>query len=176
MVSVSHHCRSVVQALLSDGTAGFNTTLATISESYGIDPYTINFDGTARNKNFFTGYYGPKVLDETSNFKYPVACLYTIKSQNNNQEKFRTFSGSLMLGFDVYLSFAKSAALPDTDTIGDATEETMYNVFQTESHFTFFQDVIFDGDLTISRSPLSLGASNWIQTISSKIVLDYNIT
>ena len=156
--------------ILADPSSGFNAVMGSLCDTYNIEPFTIDFGPASRN--FFQGWYGPTVLDETSNVKYPVMCLYTVKSQNTNQEKFRLFSGSVMMGLDVYLTFRKSSAPQDTETLGDAVESTMYTVFDGD---TAYGDVLYNGDLLIQKGPLQLGASNWIQLVSSKLTFDLNI-
>ena len=166
MLSISKYIRDTAASIITNDTTGFNPTLAAICEDYGVQPFRLDFE---KNTNFFQGWYGPKVLDESSNFRYPAAYLYTIKSQNQNLQKFATFSGAQMMGFDILLGFKKSSALPDTETLGDAVEASTYTMFNIAS----WGDVTFNGDVTVMRSPLAFGASNWLSLVRSTFSADY---
>src|SRR5260370_37158888 len=107
MISVSKHIRDTVTAILSDSDTGFNPTLTTICDQYQIDPFLIDFGSTS--KSFYQGWFTSKTLDVTTSFKCPLMLAYTIKSQNQNLEKFRTFTGAVMMGLDVYLPFSTSS-------------------------------------------------------------------
>lgn len=172
MFSVSKQVRDVVTTLMADETVGFNPTLMAICDDYEISPFSIDFSDNS--KNFFAAYYNAKDLSETSSFRFPIVCLYTIKSQNTNENKFVTFSGSVMIGIDTYLSFGKSSALADTESLADAVEATYYKLFNSESNQSFYQTggVIYNGDLLIQRGPVAKGGSNWLQLMQSRLTFD----
>ncbi len=173
MISVSKHIRDVVVNIMSDQSTGFNATLTAVSDQYQIEPFLIDFSSIS--KNFYQGWYSSKTLDITTAYKCPLMLLYTIKSQNQNLEKFRVFSGAALMGLDIYLSFKKSAAIPDTETLGDAVEATLYNLFNQESTAALYGDVIFNGDISIQKGPLALADTNWLQLIQSRLSFDFNI-
>jgi hypothetical protein len=172
MISITKHIRTAITTLLSDSNSGFNPTLQTVCEEYGISPFAIDFG--VRSKNFYQGWYGYDELVQTSNFKLPVMCLYSVKTQNQNLEKFRVFSGASMIGIDLYLSWNKSSAVLDTETLGDAVTDTLYNMFNREDNFSFFGDVIYNGDLSINKGPLALSGDNWLQLSQSRLSVDYH--
>jgi hypothetical protein len=123
MANVSQYVRSTLVTLLSDDSAGFNVTLATVSTAYGIPTFAIDF--TSNSKSFYQGWWSPKDIVETSNMKFPMMCFYTSKSQNQNTQKFATFAGSVMMNLDVYLSIPQSMAQNKTDNQSDAVESTL---------------------------------------------------
>jgi hypothetical protein len=172
-VQVSNQARTVVTNFLSDNTLGFNATLATICGSYGITPFTINF--APKSKNFFTGYYAPKDLVTTSNISFPLMCLYTIKSANNNQEKFHVFSGSVMIGLDTYIGFPSSAAPSDPETLVDAVEDTLYNLFNSPATQHLWTPVSYNGDVQVNRGVLTKQGPNWLQLVRSMMTFDINV-
>jgi hypothetical protein len=170
MVSITKHIRTTVTTLMSDSTSGFNANFETVCEAYNINPFFIDFG--AKSKNFYQSYIGYNELIQTSNFKFPVMCLYTTKTQNQNTEFSRLFSGTSGLGIDVYLSWPKSSAVLDTETLGDAVSDAMYNMFNHQT--ASYGDILPNGDLTIQRGPLVLGGDNWLQLLQCRLSVDYN--
>jgi hypothetical protein len=171
MASVSKHIRDTIVTLLADETVGFNATLATIAQSYNVKPFSLDFTGNSRN--FFQGYYTAKDLVESTNLKKgPFACLYTIKSQNTNDQKFVTFSGSVLVGIDTYITFPQSAALSNTDDLTDAVEATYYTMFNSAANYSFYGDVQYNGDLLATRGPVAMGLPNWVQLMQCRVSFD----
>ena len=157
-------------ALMADETVGFNPTLQAITTGIQLPTFTLDFSATS--KNVLQGWYAAKDLIATTTTKFPLMCVYTIKSQNQNTAKFATFSGSVMFGLDTYLSFPPSQARNNTDDLVDAVEGTLYTVFNSPSNYGYYGDVQYNGDLTIQRGPIAKGAQNWLQLISSRLTFD----
>lgn len=170
MLSISKHARQTLVTLLADENVGFNPTLAIICQTYGIPAFTLDF--TAKG-NFFQGYYSAKDLVETTPLKKgPIVCMYTMKSQNMNDQKFVTFSGSIMFGIDTYVTFPQSSALQNTEDLVDAVEATYYSVFNSAANYSFYGDVQYNGDLLVTRGPLAKGLPNWVQLVQSRLTVD----
>lgn len=167
MISISNHVRSTIGAMLAHPTVGFNPTLGTIANDYGCTPFTIDYRTTSNN--FFTGYFTSKNLLDTSNISLPMQCLYTLRAMNTNSEKYAVFAGTLDLGIDTYISFGKSGAPRDTDTVADAVEATLYNVFHQEANMPLYGNVTYSGDLTVTRFPLQQSGTNWLQLVQARL-------
>jgi hypothetical protein len=170
MVSVSKSVRDVVTALMSDSVIGFNATLSTIAAAYDIKPFVIDFG--PHSSNYFQGYYGAKDILETSASNMPLICAYTFKSQNTNQQIYATFSGTVGIGIDTYVSFPRSSAMLDTETLGDTVEDTYYNLFNSTATQKYWTSIGYNGDLVITRGAVAMGADNWYQLIKSQLTFD----
>jgi len=175
MVSVTKTVRDSITSLVADPSVGFNPTLVKVCNDYNVQPFLIDFSNNSRN--FFAGYYGAKAIMETTNTKFPLICLYTIKSTNTNQQKFQVFSGTILLGIDVYLSYGKSSAFGNTDLLADAVEDTIYNVFNSEANYGFYSaasgDLEYNGDISVTRSSLTKDAYNWLQALQVRFTVDF---
>jgi hypothetical protein len=168
--NISKHIRDTVTALLSSETVGFNPTLAALCTQFQVPTFSIDF--IAKTKNFIQGWFAAKDVIATSTLKLPLMCFYGIKSQNQNTQKFTTFSGSVMMGLDTYISFPSSQAPNTADNIVDAVEGTLYTVFDSPANYSYYGDVQFNGDLLVKRGPISMGGSNWIQPVFAGLTFD----
>lgn len=169
-VNIHQKVRSTVAAMLA---SNFNATLTSISNAYHVPGFTIDF--ADKSKNFFNGNYAATDLISTSSVKFPVVCLYTIKSQNTNSEMFRVWSGTSLIGIDVYLSWNKSAALSDTETLGDAVSDCLVNVFNSEANQSQYTSVIYNGDIQFNKGTVTQAANNWLQLLQCRLSFDFNI-
>jgi len=79
-----------------------------------------------------------------------------------------------MLGFDVYLSWSKSSALPDTETLGDAVEATLYNVFNSSANYTFMVMFCTTVIWQSTKAHWLLAARTGLQLIHTVMTFDYN--
>jgi len=172
MVNVSKYCRDKVVLLLSDEAVGFNKTLDTVVESYGITGFTIDFG--ANSKSFFQGWYNPNDLIRTTTVKMPFVVLYGMKSENQNLEKFQTFAGAVRLGIDTCISFPSAQAPNASDDIIDAVEATYYTVFNSAPNQTFFtpNGIVYNGDIRMTRSTVTTANANWGQVLHTEVDFD----
>lgn len=148
----------------------FNSTLADNCATFSAVPFTLDFSTNSRN--FFQGYYSSKDLVGTSIVKFPIMTLYTHGSANQNITKFNVFSGLVQIGIDTYLSFPQSAALSNTESLGDAVESTMYTMFNAPDNqplwATPYYSLTYMFDASVRRGAVSMGAQNWIQLIQTQ--------
>jgi hypothetical protein len=171
MINISNHIRTTIGTILANDNVGFNPILQAICTDYNAKPFTIDY--SPKSRNFFQGYFGPKVLMNTTNVKFPVQCLYTIRTQNQNTEKFAVFSGAVQLGIDTYISFSKSGAPGEPDALGDAVEDTLINLFNSSANLHMFGNVTYNGDISTTRGPMADDGSNWLQLLQTRLTFDY---
>ena len=127
MSAIGRSVREAAARLLADPTAGFNTRLAALASTYGIQPFSIDW-GTA-SKNFFRGFLDPNDVDESTPSRYPLVMLYSTGSSNDHDSMSRVFSGPVVLGLDFHVTWRAAGALRNFEDLGDAIEESVYAVF-----------------------------------------------
>ncbi len=161
MSQISKRIRDQVRTFLN-ASDGFNATYATVAAAYGVTAFTIDFTGAGYN--FFQGQVDPKQLESTTNIKYPLMCLFAMTAKDDNRQKFQEFSGVVTVGLDVHYSFTPGHALFDFESIGDALEDTVVQIMNRESNQVWDIETVYNGEVSLTRYPLQLGAQNWRQT------------
>lgn len=166
MAQISKKVRDTARTVLADGTRGFNAAYASLVGTYGTPTMAIDF--TNGSANFIQGQLTPDQADASGDYTYPTLVLFTAQSVNTNDRKFAQFAGRVEVGLDVWLSRLEDEVVQDTESWGDAIEDAMFGVlngtFGTQS---FTQaGLIYNGDLSLTRNPVTLAGENWLQVLS----------
>jgi hypothetical protein len=90
---------------MSDGTTGFNASLATIGLSYGFQPFALEF--SLPSKNVVYGYLDPEEVEVSQIFEFPGCIIYSSESVDEKQLKPATFSGFVNQFIVMYLRYRK---------------------------------------------------------------------
>lgn len=162
-ISISKQVRDQVRTFLS-ASDGFNATLTALASDYGITPFVIDFTGNPSN-NFFQSQVDARQLEESSTIKYPIMTLFSNRIEDDNEQKFQRFSGKVLIGLDLFLSWKTSHALPDSESLGDAIEATVVDVMNRQSNQGWNLETVYNGNVSLTRLPLRLAASSWRQTL-----------
>jgi len=163
MPQVSKLFRDAVIAKLSHATTGFNARLAAVASTYGITAFEIDF---TTGSNFFQGALTPDVLARSSRVQAPFMCLYATGWHNENQEKSRVFSGPVDLTLDVELAWQQDN--PDEtnfESMADAVEDVILATLNESTH-SGWGSVVYAKQIECVRSPVSLDASSFSQSLS----------
>lgn len=103
--------RDALVAALSDGTNGFNAQLGSIGQTYGIQPFALEF--SADSKNVVYGYLDDEEVDVSSIFEFPGAVIYTTEGVDENRpNRSKYFVAGVI---SLYLRFSQLDA-PDTQS------------------------------------------------------------
>jgi hypothetical protein len=174
MAGISKVVRDRVRARLADPVAGFNAALAAACTAFGIQPAPNSIDFTdPKSKNFFQGMLSPDALDQTAPRTYPIVVIYSVGSGNGQAEKFRRFAGTVTFGLDVHLSWRKGNAIADSETLGDAVEEAVLNVFNSPDWTDAYTDPIaYNGEITLTRRPLEMAGEHWRQSHVFRLIFE----
>jgi hypothetical protein len=78
--------------------------------------------------------------------------------------KFATFAGPVQAAIDVHHSWPQEAVLADFASCVDATEDAMIACLNDQNTQLWPSGVLWNGQVTCVRSPIAMGAANWIQT------------
>src|SRR5881394_893370 len=129
---ISRLARTRIVERLAHNSTGFNAYFNAAIQDAAIDlplgwKLPINFE--AGSRNFFQGGINAFDLDSTSISTYPVITLYSLGASEQNNEKFRLFSGVVTFGLTVFCSWKSAKALPDFETPMDCVEEALYRTF-----------------------------------------------
>jgi hypothetical protein len=152
--------------LLADQTIGFNPAVAQFASEYGIQPITIDFAKANKVPNLFEGFLDPTQLIQSGTVKFPCACIYNIQSKNLNTQKFQTFSGQVTVGLDIHLSFPKTMANQDFETIADVVIAALYQTLNQDGAEAYWASgVLYNGDVECSRTPVLQTNSSWGRAI-----------
>ncbi len=101
MADYKRVCRTALVAALSDGTSGFNANLSSIGQSYGIQPFFLEFN--LPSKNVVYGFLDPDDVDISEIWEYPGAIIYSTESLEEHRAKYSIFSGFVDEHVDFYL-------------------------------------------------------------------------
>ena len=173
MPQISKIVRKDAVTILSDATRGFNATYAAlqVGGNYPGIPDLV-FDFSATSSNFIQSQVAPQMLDESSNYGYPLMAMYTLGSQDDKDRKFAIFAGLVQLAIDVYISQETNEATADTETMADAIEDAMYSMFNSSSFapsVLMADAIIYNGDIALSRAPLQQAGENWLQQLAFRL-------
>ena len=171
MSQISKRVRDQIRTFLA-ASDGFNFTLESVSSTYGITPFSINFG--AGSFNFFQGQVDPRQLEATSVIKYPLICLFSQSIEDDNEQKFQLFSGKVNMILDVHMNFQPAKALLDFESMDDAIEDTIVQIMNRQSNQTWDMETVYNGNVSLARFPVSLGATNWRQTLRFKLAFEVN--
>jgi hypothetical protein len=169
MAQISKRVRAALFARLS---ARFNTVLAAAAASYGVQPFTIDFNSVPGSPNFFYGQLDPDDIEESSTFKYPLMTLYTVTSANQAAQKPALFAGVVRVGLDVHLSWRQGKATIDFEAMGDLVEETMTTVMNDLTQQNWGSNVLYSGKMGLDRGPVRMGGENWRQQLRFSFLFD----
>ena len=95
--------RDALVAALSDGTTGFNAKLAALGQTYGIQPFALEWGGNS--KNVVYGYLDDEELDVSQIFEFPGAVICTTFAEDMRKIVGKTFSGTVGAAVVIYLRY-----------------------------------------------------------------------
>jgi hypothetical protein len=178
-LQISRITRAAILARLSDPDTGFAPRLTASFIDAGISPpigVQLPISYAPGSRNFFQANIWPKDLDESTTVTYPFQTLYSDDSRNANLEKFATFAGPVQIGLNCFWSWKASAGLYDMETPGDCYEEAFYGTFNDPAiadwSQTFDGRIVFNGDISLKRTKITMDAENWIQGFLGVIGVD----
>lgn len=170
---------------LSNPSDGFNATFNSIStgsiftiSSAALTNMAIDFTSTP-SKNFSIGSVDSSDFEETSPYRYPLLMVYTKSSVNKNRHKFQTFSGDVVVGIDVMLSWKHNNALKDFESYANCVSATVYTIMnrsrqESEQDQDWSPEVSYNGDIGLVKSGIKRAADNWYQKLQFTLVFEVN--
>lgn len=178
MASISKLVRDTVYSRL---TAAWATKLAGIVASYTGVPAddkarlaTIAWDGS--KKQVFQGQVNVDQLEATSTPTYPLVILFTSDIAHDGEEKFVTFSGSVVLNLEFHYTWSSSKSLPNFDEFMDLIEETTVAVFHDKAWLgALVAGVTYKGQMSAQRGALLESGKNWVQAISFRLIFGVDV-
>ena len=164
MPQISKYVRDALKAQLSLGTTGFNDRLAAIAQTYGIDPWAV--DWSADSTNFLFGRINPAQIEASSVLTYPLVTIDTVRSQNTNRVKFATFAGPIVVVIDVHHSWADESVIADFASFLDATEDAMIASLNDQDAQSWPGNLLWNGQVATQRGPIVMAGLGWLQSLS----------
>lgn len=163
-------------AKLSDPDEGWNPTANGILHGYGLKPdMAIEFNSV---RNFFLGDVAVGDLEGTTAIKFPVMTLFASAIVNDAEEKPLLFSGTVIIGWNMILSWMPSKALRDFEIYSNAIAESMIWIvnrarpgYEDQKWDPSFS-VAYLGNIAIRKSVIKRGedqAQNWYQQVSATL-------
>lgn len=169
MPQISKKVRDAAWLLLADATNGINPKLAALAGTYGID--IISFDFSASSLNVIQGSVLADDVEQTSEYVSPYLIIRSLSSTDYTgtaRVKSLIFSGEVVMQFEYILEFPTSAVTPDSESLGDAIEDVMYQTLQSIPGQQFLNahgGVLFPGAMNLQRQQVIQGGENWRQSI-----------
>jgi hypothetical protein len=176
---ISRGARTAVVERLANVSTGFNPNLALAMADADIEApagWKLPIVFEAPTFNFWQADIAPAELDPTSPVTYPSMALFSKRSANENADKFRLFAGPVNLTLCFFASWMSSKALPDFETIGDCVEEALVQTFNSDApdivSWATGPNILYNGDIAISRSKLSRDTESWYQDYVANLVVE----
>lgn len=169
-LSIARRVREAVHARLSDSTTGFNPTLAAISSTYGIRPFEVNFG--SKSFNYVLGHISPDMLEQSSDFRYPLMAIYIQEGAHTGVQKFNNFSGPIRLIIDVWLSWSEIKGLRDFESYADAVNDAIVDVMNRTVNQNWIGGVVYNGNVQFRRGPLLFAGENWRQQLGHSFLFE----
>ena|SRR5579884_338526 len=124
---ITNQVRAAMSERLQDPTYGYNAAISQFAAQLGASLPTVDFTSGLQ---YFQAYVNVDVLTDCSTFKYPLILLYGVSAENQNKEKFREFSGPIMMGLEVIHTWRKEDVDPTAhEDTADIVEAAIYQVF-----------------------------------------------
>ena len=176
MSNISSLVRQAIKTRLSNNINGFNAKYSAIQSVYGTPSITIDWSNTSQN--FAWGRIPPDLMEETTNFIYPLLDISTERGQQDPAQqriKFMQFSGNILGVIEVHLTWDQEAAT-DFETWPDAVIDAMYSSINDPSIANNWgAGIVYNGDLNWAKGQIILGGENWrrtcLFTASYKVIL-----
>lgn len=175
-IFIADQVLTAVISRLSDSTSGFNATLQTAATDHGVDPFSIDFD-SERSTNFLIGYWSIANIDETGNQTYPLVAVYVVDESEGPTPftKFHLFSGTVVIGIDVHLSYSQDHPPRDTEKLSSAVARTIIDILNRDQNQNWGNEISYNGNIECHRTPISYGANNWLKTLNCRAVFQVDI-
>lgn len=149
---------TVLDALLKKlsgfgGVDGFNELMVAAASEYRIEPYTLEFPEDAladSTPSFIIGQFNEQTADLFSVTDFILACMYVVRSSNENFEKPNDFSGVIPVGLDFHLTWRLSEMRQNFELLSLATEDVIAELLQPLSKQNW-GPVVYDGRLSATR-------------------------
>ena len=146
--------------------------MAATAGAYGITPFTI--DWAAGSKQLFQGYLLPDQIELSQVIRYPACVIYTTVTQNQNLEKFRRFSGIVVLNLDFYVDFKTGIEVDQTDDIPDLIEDVVTSIINSPT-LNLPSNIHWNGGLECSREPVRLLQDGWFQRCPHLLTFEVDV-
>jgi hypothetical protein len=166
---VARRCRNEVYDRLSDDSAGFNATLATVAAAIPVEYFAIDFASPASD-SFFFGAYNIDDIFESGTAQPNVMCLYSHEERQTGTQKFHTFSGEVSVVIEVSLSWRRNDPLRNTiEDLTDAVAETLIDICNRPANQNWSTElgVTYNGGINVVRGAIGFGAENWQRTMTA---------
>jgi hypothetical protein len=164
--------RDAALSELAASVTGFNATLAALAGTYGVTPFTIDWSSTS--SNFSQSQVTTEQLELSRMIEYPGCLLYTPTTQNQNLEKFRRFSGVVVLNIDVIVDFRDGAEGRDTESLPDAVEDAITSIFNRPT-LSLPAYVVWNGDIECVREPVRLNGDGYFQRCPHQLTFEVHV-
>jgi hypothetical protein len=177
--------RAVLEPMLrkfSSNVDGFNVTFNALAPIYGV-PATMAIDFTPsdnKSMNFALANVDAPDWIASGAYKFPLFTMFVEKARNMNNRKFMMFSGEVTAGINIWLNWdSPRLKLTDFEPLSGCVEETVVSImnraregFDDQFWNDDDADVVYNGDIDWTRSPVKRGDSFWAQVIQFRMMFD----
>lgn len=174
--------RDALVAALSDGTTGFNAQLGSLSSTYGITSFSLEFG--ANSKNVAYGYLDDEEVDVSQIFEFPGAVICTTFAEDKHKIVGKTFSGTVGAAVVMYLRYQQLDApnygsnQPDFSNDFDKYADAVADAFSTalkEGRAHFRASNVLHSQYREDRSPVQNLGDGHTQTITFSLEFEVHV-
>ncbi len=170
----------VIERLLDTTSQGFNELILETTAEYGVTPFQLSDSGAA--PNLLVGRFDlPNLIKSGFQPNYPLCIMSAAKSdtigRNSLQVTPSTFSGSIIISLDFYMT-APCGSLPrDGQNMYQAVEDAVVGAFSTDVSYALMpQGLTYNDEALVEQGRMEYGPLNpadgpvWVQMIACTLV------
>jgi hypothetical protein len=174
MAQISKRVRSLIQGRLA---SVWLTKLAASRHGYTCPESDkqalsdIDWSG-ARSKQVFYGDVDPEDIAETLTAKRPICTIWTEGADEDGEEKFRLFSGTVA----AYVRINWEGAIVENfQEVLDLAEDGFVECFKDRNWLGGLQVTTMARGVGITRGAITKGGSNWRQSITVRLTIGVDL-
>jgi hypothetical protein len=168
---IAQQVLSAVYARLS-ASGGFNAGIIAQAPLYGLPTNFIQLDWSPTSQNFFFDQIDPDSVEATGIISYPGACLYVDESFQTGVQKFTKFSGTILIVFEVWLSWVPMKEMQLRENYSNCVEDVVVDVINRVSSQNWGFPLVYNGMMRCKRGQTRFGAQNFKKKLSFSMVFE----
>jgi hypothetical protein len=174
--------RDALVAALSDDTTGFNAQLASLGQTYGIQPFALEWGDGSKNVTY--GYLDEEEVDVSQIIEFPGAVICTTFAEDKRRIVGKTFSGTVGAAVVLHLKYQQLDAPQygtnqpdfsnDVDKYADAVADALSSALK-DGRGLFAGTNVLPSKYREDRSPIRSTGDGHTQTITFSLEFEVHV-
>jgi len=166
MPQISKVAVDALLARLSDPDTGFNANLLAVAATYGITPWTVDWDPDS-SVNFSVGQIWPDQVEESAAFTYPYTTIDSPASLDDSRVVSAVFAGTIALVIEVHISYPGESLPRALTPLAQAIEDAMFQTINDLAMIGTYMSALltYNGRWSLQKSIITFAGGNWRRTL-----------